>query len=253
MSAASAAVVAIAVLTLPGCITETTGGMPGPKGDDERVKAQLDLARGYIEEGDFSRARTPIDRALDIDSRAVEAHVLKALLLQSEGEVALADAQYQKALRFEPNNSQALNNYGAFLFRQNRFEDALPPLRKVVQDTDYPKRAQAYENLGLAELRVGDTAAAEVAFQRSLRLNLVQPRASLELAHIYFESGQHDLAQQYYDGFTQSARQTARSLWLGIQLSRVAQDNDVLASYALALRNLFPDSDEYRLFRNSQQ
>ena len=45
------------------------------------------------------------------------------------------------------------------------------------------------------------------------------------------------------------ARPTSRSLWLGVRLSRVLGDQDQLSSYALALKNLFPESPEYRLYQ----
>ncbi|MFB3105037.1 MAG: hypothetical protein ACE1ZA_08920, partial [Pseudomonadales bacterium] len=61
---------------MAGCITTSTGGLPAPASDEKRVKAQLDLARGYLENRHLERARVPINRALSIDSKSVEAHVL---------------------------------------------------------------------------------------------------------------------------------------------------------------------------------
>ena len=66
------------LVSLAGCVTESTGGLPDPAPPASRVNAQLDLARGYLEQGNMERARTSLNKALEIDSRSVEAHVLLA-------------------------------------------------------------------------------------------------------------------------------------------------------------------------------
>jgi len=236
----------ISLLVLHGCVTETTGGLPEPAADDTRVQAHLDLARGYMESGQMDRARGPLDRALKIDPRSAESHVLYALIYTSEGEDSLAEQHFELALSYDRANSQALNNYGSYLYAKGRYEEAAEKLRLLVNDTGYRARAQAFENLGMAELALGNTEAARVAFNRSLQLSFEQPRASLELAEIAFAEGDVSAARQYYDGFRTQARQTPRTLCLGMKLAQAQVDTDQLASYALALQNLFPNSPEAR-------
>jgi len=231
------------VLTLPvACVTESTG--PSPAADAERVQAQLDLARGYMEENNFGQARRPLNRALKIDPRNVEAHVLLGVVNQAEGDLDLAEDSFRDALRADPDDPQALNNYGSFLYGQGRYEEAVKPLRRLVDNPSYPARSQAYENLGIAELRLGERERAREAFRRALSLNFRQPRSSLELAMLAFEDGDHRLAQRYYDDFRGLARQNARSLCLGLRLGRALDNADQVASYELALRNLYADSPD---------
>ena len=80
-------------------------------------------------------------------------------------------------------------------------------------------------------------------------LNTAQPRSALELADFYFKAGDFTRCKQYFEMFNAMSRPTPRSLWLGVRLSRVLDDQDQLSSYALALKNLFPDSPEYRLYQ----
>jgi len=241
----------LALLLAAGCVTTERG--PGPKvaPDAERVQAQLGLARGYLEKGEWARARQPLERALELDSRSADAHGLLALLFQEEGERTLAEKEYKTALRYDPANAQTLNNYGSFLFGLGRYEEARDHLQRAVRDTAYSRRAMAYENLGSTELRLLRIDEAEKSFKRALSLNSSLRRANLELAEIYFDRGDNTLAQRHYKGYLAVAPQTPRSLWIGIRLARVFDRKDELASYALALRNLYPGSEEYRLYRES--
>ncbi|MEZ5558310.1 MAG: type IV pilus biogenesis/stability protein PilW [Pseudomonadales bacterium] len=236
----------LTVVILCGCVTETTGGLPAPAPDAARVQAQLDLARGYLEKGQWNLARSPVERALAIDPRSVDALVLMAVVYENEGEFKLAEEFYQRALRVDGDHAQLLNNYGSFLYRRERYDDALVQLRRLVKNPDYRARSQAFENLGLTALKVGNREEARKAFERALQQSPAQPRSSLELAYLAFEDGKIQAAQEYYEGFRAQARQTPRSLCLGIGLAAATGDGDQLASYELALRNLFPDSPEAR-------
>ncbi len=76
--------VVLLVVFLAACVTESSGGLPPPAEDNIRLQAQLDLARGYFESQDWSRARPPLRRALEIDPRSAETHVLFAVLSERQ-------------------------------------------------------------------------------------------------------------------------------------------------------------------------
>ena len=238
---------------LSGCVTTVEGPLPPRKSDPERVYAQIALARGYMGQDNLARARPALDRALAIDPRSVEAIVMMAELVTREGEYDLAEDYYRRALRIDADHAMALNNYGAFLYDRGRPEEAIEKLRRATRDTGYYRRAQAYENLGLAELKAGVEENAEIAFQRALMLNAGQARSDLELATIYYERKDFAAAKDSYEAYIAIAPQIPRSLWLGIQLFLIFDDSDRVASYALALKNRYPGSREYRLYQESLQ
>ena len=229
---------------LTGCITESSGGKTLPAPDAERVSAQLDLARAYLEQRDWTRAKAPLGRALDIDSQNVEANVLSAVLFTEENEPELAEKHYRTALGVAPDNAQALNNYASFLYAQARYKDALVPLKQLVADTSYRARRQAFESLALAQLQVGDRISAEAALRRALHLNPRLPRSNLELAEIEFTDGDLEAAQSHFVFFTRLARPNPRSLCLGVRLAKAQNNSDQEASLSLALKNLFPGAVE---------
>ncbi|MEM7101408.1 MAG: type IV pilus biogenesis/stability protein PilW [Pseudomonadota bacterium] len=227
--------------SLSGCVTETSGGLPKPAAVEARIQAQLDLARGYIEQRNISRAKGPLSKALELNPGHVEARVLYAVLLESENEYELAEDNYRLALNRAPTDPQALNNFGRFLYGQQRYTEAVDVLRRLVADTGYHARAQAFENLGLSLVAIDDEDAAYAAFTRALELNFRQPRSNLELAALELAKGNYRAAQSQLISFRTYARQTARSLCLGIKVHDALDDADQVASNTLALKNLFPD------------
>ncbi len=231
------------LLLLGGCVTTSTGGFEtAPKA--VRLQTHLDLARGYLEHRNWSRAKEPLSKALEIDPRSPEAHTLMAVMYQGQKEYELAEKAYRRALRYDPHYALALNNYGSLLYGQGRYKEALEPLRTLVRDPDYRDRARAYEALGLTELKVGDVDQARDAFEHALSFNTVLPRSSLELAQLAYDRGDYQRASEYYDMYRARARQTPGSLCLGMRLARHANDQDQLASYQIALKHLYPDSAE---------
>jgi len=239
------------LLLVTSCVTTETGGAQ-PGSTAQRLQAQLDLARGYLEQGDVANARRPLQQALKIDPSSAEAHVLMASVYLADGDKHLAEQEYQQALRHDPKNPMARNNYGTFLFAEGRYKDARNQLLQAANDPKYARRSQAFENLGLTELRLNNVNDAEQAFQRALMLNTALPRCYLELANIYFGAGNFNTAKDFFEKYNAMSKPSARSLWLGIRLSRVLGDENQMASYALALKNLFPESDEYRLYEARQ-
>ena len=65
-----------------------------------------------------------------------------------------AEREYQQALRLKPDLREALANLGALYAKQGRYEAALPPLRRVFQDSPDLPRLRA--NLDRALRQRGD-------------------------------------------------------------------------------------------------
>lgn len=249
--------VSLIVLTaclLTACVTQTTGGFAGQASRDQILQDYIQLAAGYYEADNMVRAKRNVDNALEVDPRSAEAYNVRALIHQREGEVERARETFERALELDPGNSRARNNFAAFLFNQGEFEAAYEQLEIVSQDTEYESRPMAFQNLGLAALRIERTEAAEEAFERALMLESNMYRSALELARIKFDQGRFDEAREHYNQFEVSRRflevsPTARSLWLGIRLERRFDNSQQVRRYGEVLREQFPDSDEYRRYQ----
>lgn len=204
---------------LTGCITSEGGLQPAASLD--RVRAHLDVARGYIQLANYQRARIAIDRALTVNNRVARAHGLLALVQEREGDIEMAAASFRKALRLDKNDSRLWNNYGAFLFSQAKYRKACVALQRAAQDSRYERRSNVFENLGLCWLKLDAVESAQNAFSRSVNLNEQQSRSWLELAQIDYQNNACTQARNHYEHFVRTGVQTERSHLLANKISEL--------------------------------
>jgi type IV pilus assembly protein PilF len=240
-------------LVLGGCVTETTGGFNVERSDAQALRDYIQLATGYLEQNDLINAKRHLENAARYDSNNSEVMAIWGLVYSREGEVDLADESFRRSLRINPGNSMARNNYAAFLFANARYQDAFEQLQRVVQDTEYPARPQAFENLGLAALRINRSDEAETAFARALQLNSNLMRSSLELASLYLDKSEVLQARAYYRNFLTLVQlyntgHNARSLWVGIRLESAMGNIDNVRRYGSLLESAFASTPEYQAY-----
>ena len=101
-------------------------------------------------------------------------------------------------------------------------------------------------------MRLGKESKARQAFVRALTMDRSNSLAMLELAHIEYNAGNYDLAERYLESYRRFRRQQSpRALWLGVRVAHALEDQNAQASRALALRNLYPKSAEYRAYQQA--
>ena len=96
-------------------------------------------------------------------------------------------------------------------------------------------------------------AGAEAAVTRALSMDRRNPVALLEMGFLRLEAGDTNEAARYHGSYrTVSPQQSPRGMLLGLEIADQTGDQDALGSYELALRNLCPDSAEYRAWMERQ-
>ena len=242
--------VGLLVAMVSGCASDDSSGLVAAPADRaKQVDALVQLGVGYLKTGEYARAKDNLNKALRLDSHSAAAHNALALVFQLEQEYDQAAIQFKLALRYKPTFTRARNNYGAFLFSQGKYQDAIEQLKIATGDQYYDERPTVFENLGISYLKINDKQAAEDAFIHSVALNPKQPRALLELAELRFDQKQYVPSRDLFRRFEAVSRDDARSLWLCVRLSAVFGDSNKEASCAIALKNLYPVSEEYKEYR----
>lgn len=238
-----------------GCVTETTkDGKPyvkdGNVNMDRALADYVTLAGSYLKQGDRENALRSINKGLAIDPKSPAMLNVLAFYYESDGESELAEKEFRKAISADKSYTASYMNYGVFLFSHQRYESACEMLSKASADVMYAGRADVFTNLGMCLKKLGKNSEAEEAFERSLKHDFRNPRALLEMSSVAFEKGEFIDSQKYYDEYLKYGQQTPRSLWIGIRLAHIADDKDKKSSYALFLKNQFPDSKEYGEYKS---
>ena len=213
--------------------------------------AYFELGNIYRIKGNKIESKDNFIKALKIDPNSPQAHNAFGLVYQLEGDDEQADIHFKKATA-DQSYSRAFNNYGAYLFTQGRYQEAIEKLEVAANDRFYENRPLVFENLGVAYLQMNNQEAAEQAFTRATRLNPNQSRALLELAHIRYDEKNYVESRYFYRQFVGSSQQNARSLLLCVRISRIFDDTDSEASCELTLKNIFPVSEEYKQLEASK-
>ncbi len=238
---------------LSACVTTQTGGFENKNDPKKTVEYSVEAARGYLQQGNYDAAKRHLKTALQIDDNSADVHESLAQVFWRTGEIEQANDEFRRSISLDSsaNNSRIRNNYAAFLYSQQRYREAEEQLLKVTTDLMYDQRPDAFINLGRVQLKLKNYTAAKETLERALLMKRDNTEAVFELAEVYYQLGDYSKAQQFYGAYRkQVPTQSAESLWLGIRIAQKFNENDTVASYALALKNLFPRSAEYLEYKS---
>lgn len=241
-------------LLVSGCVTTKRGGYTDKTDQNKAFETSLQLARSYIAQGNWDQAKRHLQYAESVDDNNPDTLEALALVFQNTGELETAESYYKRAIKQVPDRVRIRNNYAAFLFAQQRYAEAANQLEIVVEDLLYERRAEAFISLGRCYLQLDKLDKAENAFRRSLLMDNNNGSALLSMAEAVYRLERIAEAQRYYDAYRDKVkRQSAAGLWLGIRLADAFDDEDAFASYALALKNLYPKSEEFLKLKALQE
>ena len=213
--------------------------------------ANYNVGVEYIKEGNFDKALERLNRAKKADHKYRPIYDALGVVYQHLNQPDKAERNYKEALQLDPDDSDAMNNYGQFLCRMDRTEDAEQYFLKAAANPLYKSPEIPYTNAGLcAQLHGMQDKAAEY-LTRALSQDPRIPVALLNMSEISFDRGDYPAARAYLKRYLEVARHNAQSLWLGIRIEHELGDKDAVSSYALLLRNDFPKTREAKLLLES--
>ena len=217
-------------------------------GDDyDKEKAastRLSLGLRYLSQGDYEKAKFNLDKAFAHLPK--NENVLRGLAWYYEkvSETTLAENYYKKALAVNAKNPALLNQYGVFLCRNNQLQKSLEMFdasAKILSNKDV---GGTYENAATCSLMAGDTEKAEIMYRKALNHNPRQRDSLLGMATIEFGKARYKRSRSYLSRYEQIAKHTPRSLWLALRTESKLGNMNAVASYAIKLEQLYPDSQQ---------
>lgn len=189
--------------------TENTSTESNKKENAAQINTRLGLA--YLQRHDIQRAKQKLLMALDQDPALPEPWYAMAYLLQITGNNEQANKYYLKAIELAPGRGDTSNNYGTFLCRTGKYDDAIKQFIIATKDPKYLNTASAYENAGLCALKIPNNALAMQYFNRAIEEDPMRPTTLIELAQLNYKKGDIQLAKHQLDQFLQLSSPTVES------------------------------------------
>ena len=258
MKLVSAVLTAVAIL-VAGCggDSATRRDQARPAGGEgralERAKIHTELGVNYYESGNLGVALEELNEAISADKSYATAWNARALVYMELKEDKLAERDFKRALRLDPDSSEAKNNYGLFLCQRNRGREGIEYFLAAVKNPLYPTPDVAYKNAGLCARNMGDIKTAQEYFLRALRLNPNQPQSLYSMAELSFDSQRYPAAKGYLDRYMRAIPAPGpEELLLGARIERRLGDRTAMMSYGNQLRLRYPSAPETKAFLQGQ-
>lgn len=212
----------------------------------------VELGRNYLAQGYTERAKKKFLHALELMPNLAEAHSGIGYFWEVVGENHEAEKHYKKSISLGKGNGQFYNQYAVFLCERERYTEANKNFILAANDKLYTKTAEVYNNAGLCALKYKDHAKANQYLTKAFHYDPRKIELLLELAKLSIEQHELNLAERHLHQFYQANnhKPTAQYLLLSIKVSKILGQKDKVASQALLLKNLFPNSAEYIIYKN---
>lgn len=231
------------VVLLAGCATSAERRAEQEK-KEKRADTHVMLGASYLQRGQLEIAKQELEKALLEDPNNSQANNIMAVLQWRLRKYGEAERMFRKALDVDENNSSAQHNYGAFLCDRGKLDEGIRHFDAAAKNPLYPYTAEVNLNAGICLMRKPAPAAAEKYFREALAINPKLSGALYQMAKLSQDSGQHLSARGYIERYLQSAEDSPEALLLAVKIERALHNKNAEASYALRLRNRFPDSPE---------
>jgi len=159
-----------------------------------------DEARGEAAEALFRQAyeyqvRGELDEAIRLYARSIEAyptaeaHTFLGWTYSFQGRYDDAIAECHRAIEVDPDFGNPYNDIGAYLIELDRYEEAVPWLKKAMVARRYEPRHFPHANLGRVWVKLGRAREAMLEFRRALEIEPNYAVARRELARLVGGNG----------------------------------------------------------------
>jgi len=211
---------------------------------DKRVETHVMLGASYLQRGQLDVAKKELEIALKESPNDSQANNIMAVLQWRLKNLDEAERLFRRSLDSDEKNPSAQHNYGTFLCDRGKLEEAIRYFDAAASNQLYPYAAEVNLNAGVCLMKKPLPSAAEKYFREALKINPKLPGALYQMAKISLDSGKRMSARGFIERYFQSADDTPEALLLAVKIERALKNKNAEASYALRLRNKFPNSPE---------
>lgn len=234
------AMTALLLMSLLAAGCASTPG--GDRESDNRKAAETNTALGrqYMDRGQYEVALEKLKRAVAFDETYAPAHTMLAVLYETIGQKDRAEKEYRLAVRYDPEDGDVNNNYGAFLCSVGRQSDAERYFLAAMKDPFYATPQIALSNAGACALAQGDLDKAETYLRQSLDTDPELGSSLLPMAEVSYRKGSFLRARAFLQRYEAVGPVSRESLALGYRIESRLGDEASAERYRQELEERYP-------------
>jgi type IV pilus assembly protein PilF len=231
-----------AILLLQACVTDN----PALEKSDKASKINVQLGIGYLQQNNLDLANEKLSKALRQNPDSAAAHNAYAILQDRLLQLDKAEYHYKKATELDPKDSQAANNYGAFLCRNGRERESEEYFLSALENPLYKTPQFAYTNAAICLLKIGNNEQAKEYLLKAIAAKNNFGPALLAMADVLYGEGDHIEAKKYLDHFHLVVKPNPESLWLAIRNTLYINDKGDISELVARFEADYPESRQYK-------
>ena len=212
----------------------------------EAARVHTELGQKYMQQGKLQIALQNLNKALSYDADYADAHTVIAVLYEQIGDLKQAEEHYRRAAQIKAKGGNELNNYGAFLCKIGRYDEANDYFQRALADPFYNTPAVALTNQGRCLLKGGKADTAETALRSALDRAPNNPDALFLMASVLYEKGDFFKARAFMQRFESVGQAGPESLMLGRNIELRLGNGGAASDYTRRLLQSFPESQQAR-------
>ena len=244
-------IVLFPLLALSACVTENyenDSDKPVVHNEaslNEMAMTRVSLGLGYLKMGNTTQAKLNLEKAKRHAPKLIQVHTAFAHYYETVGEVDLAIEAYEEALSINSEDPDTLNNYGVFLCRLERYDDAEKYMLRAIAIPSYLLVSQSYENLALCQLKDDRFAKAEIYLEKAIQHNPSNSNVYLQMVQLQYAQQDYKAAKRYFIKYEKYTRRfSPQALALGFKVYEKQRKMSTAKNYASMLVKMFPNSFE---------
>lgn len=239
----------LTLLILAACSTTGGSGIKRESSADRRqeaARANTELGQRYMQQGKLEIALEKLNRALVADADYVDAHTVIAVLYEKIGDEKQAEEHYRQAAQLKPKGGAEANNYGTFLCKLRRYEEATGYFDRALSDPFYRTPEVALTNAGTCLVDSGKYVEAERDLKLALGKNQNNVEALFQMARVLYATSDFFRARAFMQRFEAATKPRPDALLLARNIELQLRNGDAAREYTRRLLQGFPDSPQAR-------
>lgn len=240
------------LLLVSGLLQACVAVDPSKGRNEEASDVNTEMGLGYLQQNNFELASEKLIKALRQNPESVKANYVYAVLQDKLNQKELAEFHYQKATELDPKNSEAANNFGAFLCRNGRQLESEKYFIQALKNPLYKTPEFAYTNAAICMLQANELQRAKEYLRKAIAAKSDFGPALVAMGDVLYKERDYANAKIYLDRYHLSSKPSARSLWLTIRNTLELDEQGDIEELAQRLAAEFPDSQEYKEWKQIQ-